>query len=171
MVQPLTLQQRKERGFCTCPSRIPDSLPVTPDVEPCRIHLKGIGHSADYNQAHGLLFFDDSRNRHVTWEDAVESMRQPRYVGTSSRGLVLFTWMNLMRLLEALCYPAQEPAAEMTEPLAQQLTKWAGQTFPPDVLRCLIALARGGMTEALCKIFVTVARNAQPETTPAKKAL
>ena len=88
-------------------------------------------------------------------------MRQPRYTGATSKGLVLYTWMNLVRLLEALCYPTREPAAEITEQSAQQLIKLAGQTFPPDGLGRLIIFARGGGTEALCKVFRTVVRNAQ----------
>jgi len=118
-------------------------------------------HSADYNRSHGLLFFDDRRNRYVTWEDAVEGMRQPRYAGATSSGLVLYTWMNLMRLLEALCYPTREPAGEITEQSAERLIKLAGRTFSPDELGSLVNFARGGGTEALCKIFRTVARNAQ----------
>ena len=97
-------------------------------------------------------------------------MRQPRYSGASSKGLVLFTWMNLMRLLEALRYPTREPAAEITEQSAEKLTNWAGQNFPPDVLRSLIAFARGGGTDALCKIFSTVAHNAQREITSGRDA-
>jgi hypothetical protein len=169
-VEPLNLQQRKERGFCTCPLKMSDGSTVTSDSEPCRVHPKHVRHSADYYRSHGLLFFDDSRNRCVTWEDAVEGMRQPRYAGASSKGLVLFTWMNLMRLLEALRYPTRAPAAEITEQSAERLTKWAGQNFPPDVLRSLMAFARGGGTDALCKIFSTVARNAQREIAPAKDA-
>jgi hypothetical protein len=89
-------------------------------------------------------------------------MRQPRYAGATSKGLVLYTWMNLLRLLEALCDPMLEPAAEITEPSAERLIKLAGQNFPTDELASLIIFARGGGTEALCKIFRTVARNAQP---------
>ena len=170
LVEPLTLQQRRDRGFCTCPLRILDAAAAAKDPESCRVHAKRVGHSAEYNQSHGRPFFDDGRNRYVTWEDIVEGMRQPRYAGASSKGLVLFTWMNLMRLLEALCYPTREPAGEITEQSAERLIKWAGQSFPPDVLRSLIAFARGGGTEALCKIFRTVARNAQREIAPGKDA-
>ncbi len=161
LIEPLTLQQRKARGFCTCPLKTRDGSATTPDPEPCRVHPKHLVHSADYNQCHGLLFFDDRRNRYVTWDDAVESMRQPRYAGATSKGLVLYTWMNLMRLVEALCYPTREPATEITEQSAERLIKWTGQNFPPDVLGSLIVIARGGGTEALCKIFRTVARSAQ----------
>jgi hypothetical protein len=161
LVEPMTLQQRKARGFCTCPLRTPGSLETIPDPEPCRVHPKLVFHSAEHNQSHGLLFFDDCRNRYVTWEDAVEGMRQPRYTGATSKGLVLYTWMNLVRLLEALCYPTREPAAEITEQSAQQLIKLAGQTFPPDALGRLIIFARGGGTEALCKLFRTVVLSAQ----------
>ena len=169
VVEPLNLQQRRDRGYCTCPMKLPFGSTVTSDSEPCQVHAYQIGYSADYNRSRGLLFFDESRSRYVTWEDAVEGMRQPRYAGASSQGLVLFTWMNLMRLLEALRYPTQ-PAVEITEQSAEQLTKWAGQNFPPDVLRSLIAFARGGGTESLCKIFRTVARNAQRDNAPAKDA-
>ena len=165
VVEPLSLQQRRERGFCTCPLNIPAGLAATRDSEPCQVHPKQVGHSADYNLAQGRLFFDDSRNRYVTWEDAVEGMRQPRYSGASSKGLVLFTWMNLMRLLEALCYPTRKPATGISEESAEKLTRWAGQNFPPDVLRNLISFARGGGTDALCKIFRTVAHTTQRELT------
>ena len=122
-------------------------------------------HSAEYNQSHGLLFFDDRRNRYVAWEDAVESMRQPRYAKATSKGLVLYTWMNLMRLLEALCYPSGEPAEEITEQSADRLIKWAGQNFPPDGLGSLIVLARGGGTEGLCQILRAMPRIAQDRPT------
>ena len=161
LVEPMTLQQRKARGFCTCPLRTPSGVETTPDAEPCRVHPKHLVHSAEHNRSHGLLFFDDRRNRYVTWEDAVEGMRQPRYAGATSKGLVLYTWMNLVRLLEALCCPTREPAAEITEQSAERLIKLAGQNFPPDGLASLIIFARGGGTEALCKIFRTVTHKAQ----------
>ena len=170
IVEPLTLQQRRARGFCTCPLKTPDGSVTRPDPESCCVHPTHVVHSAEYNQSHGLQFFDDRRNRYVTWEDAVEGMRQPRYAGTSSKGLVLFTWMNLMHLLEALCYPTREPVAEITEQFAERLVKWAGQNFPPDVLGSLIGFARGGGTEALCKMFRTVARNAQARLPQGKDA-
>jgi len=170
VVEPLTLQQRKALGFCTCPLKLPQGSVSTPDPEPCAVHPKHGPQSATYNQSRGLLFFDDRRNRYVAWEDAVEGMRQPRYIGASSKGLALFTWMNLVRLLEALCYPNREPAMEMTEQSAEHLIKWAGQNFPPDVLRSLMAFARGGGTGALCRIFSIVARNAQREIAPANDA-
>src|SRR5215831_4806569 len=88
-------------------------------------------------------------------------MRQPRYTGATSKGLVLYTWMNMVRLLEALCYPTREPATEITEQSAQRLIKLAGQKFPTDALGKLITFARGGGTEALCKLFRAVARQAQ----------
>ena len=161
LVQPMTLEQRKARGFCTCSLKAPAGVETTPDHEPCRVHPKHLIDCAEYNQSRRLLYFDDRRNRYVTWEDAVEGMRQPRYAGASSRGLLLFTWMNLVRLLEALCYPNREPAVEITEQSAEQLIKWAGQNFPPDGLSVLIGLARGGGTEGLCKIFRTMPRVAQ----------
>src|SRR6516162_3359596 len=161
LVEPMTLQQRKARGFCTCPLRTTAGAETTPDPEPCRVHPKHHVHSAEHNRSHGLLFFDDRRNRYVTWEDAVEGMRQPRYAGATSKGLVLYTWMNLVRLLEALCYPAREPAAEITEQSAERLIKLAGKNFPPDALASLIIIARGGETEALCKVFRTLVRNTQ----------
>ena len=161
VVEPMALQQRKARGFCTCPLRAPAGAETTPDPESCRVHPKHLVHSEEHNRSHGLLFFDDRRNRYVTWEDAVEAMRQPRYAGATSMGLVLYTWMNLVRLLEALCYPMREPAAEITERSAERLIRLAGQTFPPDALDGLIHFARGGETEALCKVFRILARNAQ----------
>ncbi len=161
LVEPLTLRERKDRGFCTCPLKQPDGPSATTDSDPCLVHHEQLKYSQDYLEANELLFFDDRRNRFVTWADAVEGMRQPRYSGASSKALVLFTWMNLVRLLEALCYPDRATPAEITEKSAAVLIEWAGQNFPPDVLRSLIAFARGGGTEALCKIFQTVARNAQ----------
>jgi hypothetical protein len=161
LVEPMTLQQRRARGFCTCPPRTSAEADTTPDPEPCRVHPKHLVHSAEYNLSNRLLFFDDRRNRYVTWEDVVEGMRQPRYAGATSKGLVLYTWMNLVRLLESLCDPMREPAAEITEQSADRLIKLAGQNFPPDELASLIIFARGGGTEVLCKIFRTVARNAQ----------
>src|SRR5262245_6757715 len=169
-VEPLTLQQRKARGCCTCPPQMSQGTASTPDPAPCEVHPKHVLQSAAYNASHGLLFFDDCRNRYVTWEDVVEGMRQPRYAGASSKGLVLFTWMNLVRLLEALCYPTREPAVEITEQLAQQLIRWAGQNFPPDGLSSLIGLARGGATEGLCKIFRAMPRVAQNSLAHGKDA-
>jgi len=161
LVEPMTLQQRKARGFCTCPLRTPAGADTTPDPEPCRVHPKDVVHSAEHNRSHGLLFFDDCRNRYVTWEDAVEGMRQTRYAGAKSKALVLYTWMNLIRLLEALCDPNAEPAAEITEQSADRLVKWAGQNFPPDGLGSLIGVARGGGTDGLCQVFRATARIAQ----------
>jgi len=160
LVEPLTLEQRKAKGFCTCPLRTAGAE-TTPDPEPCQVHPKHLVHSEEHNRSQGLSFFDDRRNRYVTWEDAVEGMRQPRYAGATSKGLVLYTWVNLIALLEALCYPTREPAAEITEESAERLIKLAGQRFPPDVLGSLINFARGGGTDALCKIFRTLAGNAQ----------
>jgi len=161
VVESLTLQQRRARGFCTCPLKTPDGSAAAPDPEPCRVHPKHVASSADSKKSHGLLFFDDRRNRYVTWEDVVEGMRQPRYAGATSKGLVLYTWMNLVRLLEALCYPTREPAAEISEQSAQRLIKWAGQNFPPDGLSSLIVIARGGETESMCKIFRALPHVAQ----------
>jgi hypothetical protein len=151
--EPLTLEQRKAKGFCTCPLRTPAGAETTPDSEPCQVHPQHLAHSEEHCRSRGLRFFDDRRNRYVTWEDAVEGMRQPRYAGATSKALLLYTWVNLIGLLEALCYPAREPAAEITEQSAQHLIELAGQRFPPDVLAGLINFARGGGTEALCKIF------------------
>ena len=161
LVEPMTLEQRKARGFCTCPLNKSAGVETAPDPEPCRVHPKHLVLSAEYNRSHGLLFFDDRRSRYVTWEDAVEGMRQPRYARATSKGLVLYTWMNLIRLLEALCYPTREPVAEITEQFAERLIKLAGQNFPPDALGSLINFARGGGSEALCTLFRTMARNAQ----------
>ncbi len=125
----------------------------------CDIHPQQVASADEYNQRHGLFVFDDRRNRYVTWADAVEGMRQPRYAGASSPMLVLFTWLNLMRLLEALCYPAREAAAVITEAAADELIAWAEQRFPPDELGSPIGFARGGGGGALCKIFRRVALN------------
>jgi len=158
-VAPLTLQQRKARGFCVCALNLPSKSGGAPDVAVCDIHPQQVVYADEYNHRHGLFFFDDRRNRYVTWADAVEGMRQPRYAGASSPMLVLFTWMNLIRLLEALCYPAREAAAVITEAAADQLIAWAEQHFPPDELVSLIGFARGGGGGALCNIFRRVALN------------
>ena len=159
-IQPLSVQQREARGFCTCPMKMDDGSAATPGREPCRVHPEGLGYSAEYNQSHGLIFFDDIRERYVTWEDAVEGMRQPRYPGATSIGLSLFTWMSLMRLLEARCFPTREPVVEMTEQSAERLIQWSGQQVPSDERGCLISFARGGMADVLCKMFCAVARDA-----------
>ncbi|MDQ8160003.1 MAG: hypothetical protein P3C09_11585 [Gemmatimonadota bacterium] len=158
-VAPLTLQQRKARGFCVCALNLPYESGETPDVSVCEIHPQQMVYADEYNHRRGLFFFDDRRNRYVSWPDAVEGMRQPRYAGASSPTLVLFTWMNLMRMLEALCYPARDAAAVITETAADQLIAWAEQHFPPDELGSLIGFARGGGGAALCAIFRRVALN------------
>ena len=161
LIEPLSVHQRSARGFCTCPSRNADGPALVDEPIPCVVHPAHLLQSQNDLQSRGLVFFDDRRNRFVTWPDAVESMRQPRYNGTSSRGLVLFTWMNLIRLLEALCYPTRTTAQEITEKSAAELVHWAETQFPNDMLRNLIGFARGGGVEALCKIFQIVAQNAQ----------
>jgi hypothetical protein len=158
LIEPLTLEQRKARGFCTCAVKSSGGADTSADSEPCRVHPRDVVHSAEHNQSHGLLFFDDRRNRHVTWPDAVEGMRQPRYAGANSKMLVLYTWVNLVRLLEALCEPTREPAAQVTEESAERLIAIAGARFPPDALAGLISFARGGGTAALCTIFRTLGR-------------
>ncbi len=158
-VAPLTLPQRKARGFCVCALHLPHESAVTSDAVLCEVHPEQGVYSDEYNQARGFLFFDDRRHRYVTWPDAVEGMRQPRYAGASSRGLVLFIWMNLIRLLEALCHPERQPVEVITEAEANALIAQAGQRFPPDELSCLISFARGGGTGTLCKVFRRVALN------------
>ncbi len=157
VVAPLTVQQRKARGFCLCPLHLPHEAALITNAELCEIHSGQLPSSEEQNKARGFLFFDDRRNRSVTWADAVEGMRQPRYAGASSKELVLFTWMNLMRLIEALRYPAREPVAVITEALANQLIAWAEQHFPADELGSLIGFARSGGTNVLCKVFRRVA--------------
>jgi len=75
--------------------------------------------------------------------------------------LVLFTWVNLIHLLEALRYSSRERPAEITEKSAAELVEWAEKHFAYDVLHSLIGFARGGSVEALCKIFQAAVQNIQ----------
>jgi len=160
-IKPFSLMERKARGFCTCPIKNSDGSSSTKDLDSCLVHPSSVQQSQIDLEAKRLLFFDDRRNRFVTWPDAVEAMRQPRYVGTSSKDLILFTWVNLIHLLEALRYPAHERPAEITEKSAAELVEWAEKHFPSDVLHSLIGFARGGNVEALCKIFQAAVQNVQ----------
>jgi hypothetical protein len=124
------------------------------------VHQGGEDLEEDERAALGLWFFDDRRNRHVTWPDAVEAMRQRRYAGAINRNLVLHTWGMLIRLLEALEDPFGTPAPALTESQADALIEWAGEHLGRDEQRWLLGFARGGGAGALTTMFRSVARRA-----------
>jgi hypothetical protein len=109
--------------------------------------------------AASLVFFDDRRQRFVTWPDAVEAMRQDWPAGAGNVGLTLFTWINLIRLLEALHDPLGTPAAQLTEAQADALVAWSDQAIPLAERRRLITVARSGVTESICVLFRMMARS------------
>ena len=153
-LRPLTDAARRTRGFCTCPQKVD----VGPSPEPCRVHPDGVEASEAEREETGLVFFDDRRSRFVAWPDAVEGMRQRRYAGAVDDEMVQFTWVMLIRLLEALRDPLADPADEITPALADDLVAWSGATLPVDDRRALLVVARGGSTFALTRIFRDLAR-------------
>jgi hypothetical protein len=155
-------------GFCTCPQRT-RLEPVEP--APCVVHPGGQEHSESYRTTHGLLFFDDRRNRYVTWPDAVEAMRQGRYAGAANPGLTLFTWLNLVRLIEALHDPFVPPADPLSEATATALIGWAGDALPEEERRRLLAFARGGGTESLASLFRWMARRGADQASLSRSTL
>ena len=148
-LRPLTDAERRSRGYCTCPQKIDRE----PAPAPCAVHPEGDEPTDAEREARGLVFFDDRRNRFVTWADAVEGMRQRRYAGAINDDLVQFTWVMLIRLLESLRDPLTEPATELTPALADDLVAWSGGALPEDDRRWLLGFARGGGTFALCRMF------------------
>jgi hypothetical protein len=99
-----------------------------------------------------MHFFDDRRDRYVTWPDAVEAMRQGRYASARNPELTLFTWMNLMRLLAVLRDPTAIIEPE-NETQADGLIEWAHQHVPAEHLRWLLVFARGGGAGAMCDLL------------------
>ena len=69
-VQPMTLQRRKARGFCTCPLKTPVGVETTPHRGPCGVHPKHLIDSPEYNRSRGLLFFDDRSKGTASFEAA-----------------------------------------------------------------------------------------------------
>jgi hypothetical protein len=100
-----------------------------------------------------MHFYDDRRDRNVTWPDAVEAMRQPRYAGASNPELAMFTWMNLMRLLAVLRDPSSPPEGPEDESEADELIAWAGDHVPAGLLRWLLFFARGGGAGPMCDLL------------------
>jgi hypothetical protein len=98
-------------------------------------------------------FYDDCRDRYVSWPDAVEGMRQGRYAGANNPELALFTWMNLMRLLTVLRDPASPSGAPESESQADDLIAWAGEHVPAGHRRWLLVFSRGGGAGALCDLL------------------
>ncbi len=155
-VRPLSEPERRARGYCTCPQRVDPA----PPAQPCGVHPAGVDADEETRSAAGLVFFDDRRNRFVTWADAVEGMRQRRYAGAHDDDLMQFTWVMLIRLLEALHDPLGEPAPDVTQALADDLVAWSDTALDADDRRWLLGFARGGGTPALCRMFRAVARTA-----------
>ncbi len=153
-LQPFSYDERRRRGFCTCPQKID----AGPTLEPCLVHPDDEEPPETERIARGLLFFDDRRNRFVTWPDAVEGMRQRRYVGVINDDIVQFTWLMLIRLLESLRDPLGVPAPEMSPALVDELIAWSETTLAEDNRRWLLTFARGGGSMALCSLFRDVAR-------------
>jgi hypothetical protein len=143
------------RGFCTCPQRTRGPA-AEPSLSPCGIHPDGVDLPEPEREARGLVFYDDRRDRHVTWPDAVEAMRQDRYASAGNPGLVLFTWRNLLQLLAALRDPLA-PDMPADEAGADALIAWAGAHLGRSELRWLLVFARGGGSAALCELFRFVA--------------
>jgi len=157
-LRPLTDEERAARGFCTCPHRAKGSRATDENsVEPCQIHPDGSDLGEAERIAAALVFFDDRRERFVTWADAVEAMRQDRHIGNP--GLVQFTWMNLMGLLAALRDP-KSPAIPSSQDEADDLVAWAGDSLDYEELRWLLVFARGGGSTALTKLLRFVAHQA-----------
>lgn len=163
-VRPLTEPERRARGLCTCPQKVDPG----PPPQPCGVHPDGVDLDEEARSAAGLVFYDDRRNRFVTWADAVEGMRQRRYAGAHNDDLMQFTWVMLIRLLEALHDPLGEPADNVTQALADDLVAWSDAALDADDRRWLLGFARGGGTPALCRMFRTVARTAVGTATGAE---
>jgi hypothetical protein len=160
--RPLSLDERRQRGFCTCPSA-GESQAGAADESGCVHHPEGADLSIEERGAAGFLFFDERRRRHVTWADIVEAMRQGHPGGRFNPGLVQHTWMALMRLLESIADPAGQPANVVTQAHADALIAWAADNLSTDERRWLLGFARGGGVSALETIFRGIAARAARE--------
>ena len=109
-------------------------------------------------EVRGLVFFDDRRNRFVTWPDAVEGMRQRRYAGAVNDDLMAFTWAMLIRLLAALHDPLGDAAEVITPARADALIAWSDTALPVSHRQWLLTFARGGGSTALTEMFRQLAR-------------
>ena len=174
-LNPMSAAERQRRGFCICPIRARRDR--TPGDTHCTVHRDGLDLSDAQRTAASLMFFDDRRQCFVTWPDAVEAMRQGRYVGAANLALTLITWVNMMRLLETLHDPFGPPAAQLTEAQADALIAWAGAVIPVEERRGLLTVARGGGTPSICALFRMAAQSGQdagarsaPRTTGATAA-
>jgi hypothetical protein len=156
-LHPMSFTERERRGFCLCPI-LARRVQEQDGDHPCPVHPDGRDLAELRRLAEGRVFFDDRRQRFVTWPDAVEAMRQGRYAGAANLALTLFTWVNLVRLLEALRDPLGPPAMALTEPYADALIAWADGAILPDERRGLVTIARGGATDAVCNLFRMAAR-------------
>jgi hypothetical protein len=150
-LSPLTLDERRARGYCTCPQSVGSSDDAADGR--CSLHPDGRDLPEDERTARGLHFYDDRRDRNVTWPDAVEAMRQARYAGASNPELAMFTWMNLMRLLAVLRDPSSAPEGPEDESEADELIGWAGDHVPVGLLRWLLVFARGGGAGPMCDLL------------------
>jgi hypothetical protein len=148
---PLTADERQTRGFCMCP-QVSDTGTRAED-SPCSVHPDNRELSEEERAARGMHFFDDRRDRYVTWPDAVEAMRQGRYASARNLDLMLFTWMNLMRLLAVLRDPTAAFEAPADETEADELVAWAQEHVPAEHLRWLLVFARGGGAGPMCELL------------------
>lgn len=159
-LRPMTGDELVARGFCRCPQRSgPGSAAEPGPAGVCGVHPDGVESPEQDRIARGLVFFDDRRDRHVTWPDAVEAMRQGRYAAAAGPDLVMFTWRNLMQLLATLRAPLA-PVAPISESEADELIAWAGLELSTDQLRWLLVLARGGGAATMCELFGVAVRQA-----------
>jgi hypothetical protein len=122
-------------------------------VPGCPVHPDGTELPEDERLARNLVFYDDRRDRHVTWPDAVEAMRQGRYAGAGNLDLMMFTWRNLLQLLGTLRSPLTVMDAPATEEAADELIAWAEGHLGHEQLRWLLVFARGGGAAAMCELF------------------
>jgi hypothetical protein len=148
---PLTLDERRARGFCTCPQVSDDA--DTSVRGTCPVHPEGRELPEEQRTAQDMHFYDDRRDRYVTWPDAVEAMRQGRYASARNPELALFTWMNLMRLLMVLRDHTSQSEGPDDESQADDLIAWAQQHVPAEHLRWLLVFARGGSAGPMCDLL------------------
>jgi hypothetical protein len=148
---PLTLDERQARGFCTC-AQVSDDAGSS-GTGTCSVHQEGRELPEEERTAREMRFYDDRRDRYVTWPDAVEAMRQGRYASATNPELALFTWMNLMRLLMVLRDHTSQSEGPDDEAEANDLIAWAQTHVPPEHLRWLLVFARGGSAGPMCDLL------------------